>query len=156
MSTEICGVWKLRSYARRFLDTSEVRTDMLPHAYIIYTPGGHMMSVTVEENRLPPAGPVLTDDERIRLFSGIVSAYAGTYSIAGNVVTHAVELSWNEAWTGTRQERIFRVQGDTLVLETTPRTSGRDSRVFVNTLTWERVEALPAGIPAPPRHPSAA
>ena len=142
----ICGVWKLKSYSRRFLDTGEVRSDMLPQAYILYTPGGFMMSVTVEEKREPPAGAVLTDAERIRLFNSIVSAYAGTYSIAGNVVTHAVEISWNEAWTGTRQERYFAVRGDTLTLETTPRTSGRDSREFVNTLTWERVEALPAGI----------
>ena len=149
MTSDICGVWKLRSYARRFLDTGEVRTDMLPHAYILYTPGGFMMSVTVEENRQPPAGAVRTDAERIRLFNGIVSAYAGSYSIAGNVVTHNVEISWNEAWTGTRQERYFSVSGDTLILETTPRTSGRDSREFVNTLTWERVEALPAGIPTP-------
>ena len=142
----ICGVWKLRSYSRRFLDTGEVRSDMLPHAYILYTPGGFMMSVTVEENRAPPAGAVLTDAERIRLFNSIVSAYAGSYSIAGNVVAHAVEISWNEAWTGTRQERYFSVSGDTLTLETTPRTSGRDSREFVNTLTWERVEALPAAV----------
>ena len=61
----IAGVWKLKVYSRRFLDTGEIRSDMLPHAYIIYTPGGHMMSVTVEENRQPPAGPVLTDEERI-------------------------------------------------------------------------------------------
>lgn len=144
MKADICGVWKLRSYARRFLDTGEVRTDMLPHAYILYTPGGFMMSITVEEHREPPAGPVLTDAERIRLFNSIVSAYAGTYSIQGNVVTHQVEMSWNEAWTGTQQARYFAVSGDTLTLETTPRTSGRDAREFVNTLTWERVEALPA------------
>ena len=64
-------------------------------------------------------------------------------------MTHAVEISWNEAWTGTRQERYFSVSGDTLTLETTPRTSGRDSREFVNTLTWARIEALPAGIALP-------
>ena len=144
MNSDICGVWKLKAYSRRFLDTGEVRSDMLPRAYILYTPGGFMMSVTVEENRQPPAGPVLTDAERLRLFNSIVSAYTGTYSIAGNIVTHAVEISWNEAWTGTRQERFFSVQGGTLTLETTPRTSGRDSREFINTLTWERVEALPA------------
>ena len=144
MNNDLCGVWKLKAYSRRFLDTGEVLSNMLPHAYILYTPGGFMMSVTVEENRQPPAGAVLTDAERLRLFNSIVSAYAGTYAIAGNVVTHAVELSWNEAWTGTRQERFFSVQGDRLTLETTPRTSGRDSREFINTLTWERVEALPA------------
>ena len=52
------GVWKLKKYSRRFLDTGEVRSDMLPQAYILYTPGGFMMSITVEENRQPPAGEV--------------------------------------------------------------------------------------------------
>jgi hypothetical protein len=140
----IAGVWKLKSYTRRFLDTGEVRTDMLPHAYIMYTPGGYMMSVTVENDRKPPAGAVLTDEERVRLFNSIVSAYSGTYTVEGNKVTHAVELSWNEAWTGTEQVRYFSVDGDELTIETTPRTSGADARQFINKLVWDRVEALPA------------
>ena len=144
MSNSIAGVWKLKSYVRRYLDTGELRTDMLPHAYIMYTPGGYMMSVTVEENRAPPAGPVLTDEERIRLFNTIVSAYAGTYTVEGNQVTHAVEMSWNEAWTGTRQVRYFSVDGDQLTIETAPRTTSTDSREVVNTLVWDRVEALPS------------
>jgi hypothetical protein len=73
----IAGIWKLRSYSRRFLDTGEIKNDMLPDAYIMYSPAGYMMSITVEENREPPAGPILTDEERIRLFKTIVSAYAG-------------------------------------------------------------------------------
>ena len=141
-SHAITGVWKLRSYARRFLDTGETRHDMLPHAYIMYSPGGHMMSITVEENRHRPACGVLTDEERIHLFRTIVSAYAGTYVVDGDRVTHSVEMSWNEAWTGTQQVRRWSVAGDTLVLETTPRTAGTDSREFINTLTWERVEAF--------------
>lgn len=138
----IAGVWKLKAYSRRFLDTGEVRNDMLPHAYIIYTPGGHMMSVTVEENRAVPADAILTDAECIRLFKTIVSAYAGTYQVENDSVTHAVELSWNESWTGTRQVRHFRLDGDTMTLETTPRTAGAENRQVINTLTWERVEAL--------------
>ena len=120
---------------------------MLPDAYIMYSPGGHMMSVTIEENRRPPAGPVLTDEERIRLFKSIVSAYAGTYEVEDNKVTHHVEMSWNEAWTGTNQVRHFSVDGDTMILETTPRTTGTDSREFINTLIWERVEAFPQATP---------
>jgi hypothetical protein len=143
MTNPICGVWKLRAYSRRYLDTGEVRTDMLPHAYIMYTPGGYMMSVTVERDRPPPAGPILTDAERVRLFDGIVSAYAGTYATEGNMVTHNVEISWNEGWTGTQQRRFFSVVGDILTIETTPRTTGADSREFINTLTWDRVEAIP-------------
>jgi hypothetical protein len=64
MSNAIAGVWKLKSYSRRFLDTGEVRSDMAPHAYILYTAGGFMMSITVEGNRKPPASAVLTDEER--------------------------------------------------------------------------------------------
>jgi len=139
---DIAGVWKLRSYFRRYLDTGEVRNDMLPNAYLLYTPGGYVMSLTVEADRQPPAGPVFTDQECIRLLRSIMSAYIGTYTAEGNKVTHAVELSWNESWTGARLVRYFSVEGDTLTIETTPRTSGSDTREFINTLTWQRLEAL--------------
>ena len=101
------------------------------------------MSITVEENREPPAGDVLTDAERVRLFKSIISAYSGRYTVAGDTVVHDVEMSWNEAWTGTRQVRRFSVQGDELIIETTPRTAGNDTRQFINTLTWERTEGFP-------------
>ena len=141
----LAGIWKLISYSRRFLDTGEVRSNMLPDAYIMYSPGGYMMSVTVEENRPPPAGPVITDEECVRLFRTIVSAYAGTYELNSGEVTHHVEYSWNQLWTGTDQKRFCAIDGDTLTLTTSPRTTGTDTRQFVNTLTWELVEAfLPA------------
>ena len=145
------GVWKLKKYSRRFLDTGEVRSDLLPQAYILYTPGGFMMSITVEEKRAPPAGEVLTDEERVRLFKSIISAYSGTYVVEGDTVIHDVNLSWNEAWTGTKQMRLFKVTGDELVIETTPRTAGTDTRQFINTLTWERTEAFPVGMNGPRR-----
>ena len=144
MSDLIAGVWKLRTYTRRYLDTGEVRTDLLPHAYILYTAGGFMMSITVEGSREPPAGAVLTDEERVRLFNSIVSAYSGRYVVEGNKVIHTVDISWNEAWTGTQQVRYFKVEGDELTIETAPRTTSTDSREVVNTLVWDRVEALPA------------
>jgi Lipocalin-like domain len=147
-SVALAGIWKLRAYARRFLDTGEIKTDMLPHAYIMYSPGGHMMSITVEENRQPPAGTVVTDAECVSLYKSIVSAYAGTYEVRDGRVTHHVEMSWNELWTGTDQVRRYAVNGDTLTLETTPRTSGADAREFINTLTWRRVEAFPATVSA--------
>ena len=145
-TNSIAGVWKLKKYTRRFLDTGEVRSDMLPQAYILYTPGGYMMSITVEENRQSPADEVLTDAERVRLFKSIISAYSGSYTVEGDKVIHDVELSWNEAWTGTKQVRRFAVNGDELTIETTPRTAGTDTRQFINTLTWERTEGFPVGV----------
>ena len=102
----------------------------------------------LEEKREAPAGVVLTDEERVRLFKSIISAYSGRYTVEGDTVIHDVELSWNEAWTGTRQVRKFTVNGDELIIETTPRTAGTDTRQFINTLTWERTEAFP-GVATP-------
>jgi hypothetical protein len=45
------------------------------------------------------------------LFYSVLS-YAGTYSINGNVVTHHVDVSWNEPWTGSDQTRNVRLEGD--------------------------------------------
>ena len=101
-----------------------------------------MMSITVEENRLPPESAVLADDEHIRLFNSIISAYGGTHEVAGNTISDHVEMSWNEAWTGTDQVRHYSVPGDTLTIETTPRNTGTDGREFINTLNWKRVESL--------------
>ncbi len=50
-------------------------------------------------------------------------------------------------WTGTSHVRSYMVADDTLTLETKPRTAGTDSRQFINTLTWERVEAFPLVMP---------
>jgi hypothetical protein len=66
--------------------------------------------------------------------------------VEGDTVIHDVEMSWNESWTGTKQVRRFKVNGDELVIETTPRTAGTDTRQFINTLTWERTEAFPVAV----------
>ena len=113
-TNSIAGVWKLKKYTRRFLDTGEVRSDMLPQAYILYTPGGYMMSITVEENRQSPADEVLTDAERVRLFKSIISAYSGSYTVEGDKVIHDVELSWNEAWTGTKQVPVTSPEAEAM------------------------------------------
>ena len=72
------------------------------------------------------------------------SGHRGARVHCGSAPLSAAAWEDIRKWTGTRQERFFSVRGDRLTLETTPRTSGRDSREFINTLTWERVEALPA------------
>ena len=109
-----------------------------------------MMSITVEDGRKPPAGTVLTDEERVRLFNSIVSAYSGRYTVEGNKVIHAVDVSWNEAWTGTQQVRYFEVDGRRADDRDHAAHDRRRRREVINTLVWDRVEALPA-VEQPPR-----
>jgi Lipocalin-like domain len=43
-------------------------------------------------------------------------AYAGTYTVEDGKVTHYVDISWNQVWTGADEVRFYRVTGDTLVI----------------------------------------
>jgi hypothetical protein len=61
-------------------------------------------------------------------------AYAGRYSVeaeAGKVIHH-IDISWNEAWTGTDQIRLLELTGNTLTLS----THATDAHYLV---VWEKV-----------------
>jgi hypothetical protein len=68
-------------------------------------------------------------------------AYAGTYTIDGDKVSHHVDISWNQAWTGTIQVRQFRIDGDRLQIHSVPAKSFQDGRVIIAALEWTRVPA---------------
>jgi hypothetical protein len=115
------GTWALQSNTTEDLATGE-KTELLgahPGGYISYGPDCRMSAILIKEGRKTPSGPVPTDAERVELFSGLV-AYAGTYSIEGDKISHHVDASWNQSWTGTTQVRQFRIDGNTLRIETLP------------------------------------
>jgi hypothetical protein len=60
--------------------------------------------------------------------------YVGRYEVAGDTVTHKVEVSLNPAWIGTAQMRHATLDGDRLILSPPPDASGARARI-----TWQRV-----------------
>ena len=64
--------------------------------------------------RLPPA-----DDEKIALFDTMF-AYSGTHTVEPDRVIHHLDMSWNEAWSGTEQVWFCTIQGKILTLTSTP------------------------------------
>ena len=52
----------------------------------------------------------MTDRERTELFDSL-TAYSGTYSFDGKSITHHLDISWNEIWTGTDQMRDVKLDG---------------------------------------------
>jgi hypothetical protein len=80
------------------------------------------------------------DEERIKLHQ-TMAAYAGTYTLESDKVIHHVDISWNEAWTGTDQVRFYKVDGNTLTITTAPYTSPYDGRESRSVLVWEKVKA---------------
>jgi lipocalin-like protein len=141
MREQLMGTWKLVSATREEIP-SGARFDQLgasPIGYINYAPDGRMMAIIARGDRTRPAGPRATSAEADALFKSVLS-YAGTYSISGNEVTHHVDVSWNEAWTGTDQTRIFRLDGDQLQLSTRPSPDPLDGKMSVRSMVWQRVK----------------
>jgi Lipocalin-like domain len=110
-----------------------------PSGSLSYTPDCRMSAILVKESREGPAALVATDPESIGLYRGLI-AYAGSYAIDGHTITHHIEDSWNQAWTGTTQVSQFNIDGKSLYVRTglskSPMTGKQSSTVFI----WTRVE----------------
>jgi hypothetical protein len=78
-------------------------------------------------------------DERAEAFS-TSTAYTGTYTFAGDRVTHHVEVATNPDWVGADQLRFPKIDGNRLTITTPPLPTRPDGKLRVSTLVWERVE----------------
>ena len=99
-----------------------------------------MYTIAVEEGRKAPASLVATEAESIELYGGLFS-YAGTYSIQGNKISHYIDASWNQAWTGTTQ--VPRVQNRWEYVAHQDGAIGEPAdrqRELSRVLTWTKVE----------------
>jgi hypothetical protein len=141
MDNRIVGTWRIVSVTAEDLETGERRDAWgpEPQGYINYAPDGRVMVVNVGSDRKKPAGAKATREEAADLFESML-AYAGTYTVEGDRVTHHIDVSWNESWTGTKQVRIARFDGDRVHLSTLPDadlvTGKRGQRV----MTWQKVK----------------
>jgi hypothetical protein len=55
------------------------------------------------------------------------------------VITHHIDVSWNESWTGTEQKRIARFEGNRVFLSTPPSLDPITGTMTVRTMTWEKL-----------------
>jgi hypothetical protein len=97
-----------------------------------------MYAVITWENRIKPREVVPTDEERIKLFSTVIS-YAGTYTFDAEKVIHHVDISWNQSWTGTDQVRFYKLDGNTLTITTPLNKNFVDGREGRSILVWEKL-----------------
>jgi Lipocalin-like domain len=67
------------------------------------------------------------------------TAFSTTYTIDGNEITHHVDVSWNESWTGTAQTRIARFEGNRVYLSTPPSLDPITGATSVRTMTWAKL-----------------
>lgn len=135
------GTWKLQSLTTEDLETGQKAEPLGPHpsGYLTYGPDCRMAVAIVKDDRKGPAALVPTDAEKIDLYDGLI-AYAGTYAVDGDKVSHHVDVSWNQAWTGTTQVRQFTIDGNTLHIRTKPAKNPSTGKQGTADLVWTKVE----------------
>ena len=138
----VLGTWKLKSFVREVTATGEKINQYGEHpsGYLGYSADGRMYAVITADNRIKPSDVNLTDEQRVKLHQTL-QAYAGTYTVQADRVIHHVDISWNEAWTGTDQVRFFKLDGNILTITTAPNKSPLDGREGRGVLVWEKVKA---------------
>jgi len=135
------GAWTLLSMETEDLETGQKHNllGVHPSGYLSYGPDCRMSAILVKESREGPAALVATDPESIELYRGLI-AYAGSYAIDGYKITHHIEASWNQAWTGTTQVSQFSIDGKSLYVRTGPSKSPVTGRQSSTVFIWVRVE----------------
>lgn len=143
----LVGVWQLLSITA--IDPQgDVETPFGPHPVgsLTYSADGHMTVIFAQGNRPGlsggPSSPfalgAVPAAELAQAFA-TVSAYAGTYTIAGNSVYHHLTVATLPDRAGTTLVRHFQLEHQRLTL-TTP-SSGETGPVTVYQLVWERAPA---------------
>jgi len=137
----LIGTWKLISAVREEVPSGAM-TDLFgpePIGFLNYGADGRMLTLIVRKERKRPAGFPVTADEAAGLFRSLMS-YGGTWELRGNEVFHYVDISANELWTGTDQQRFFKFDGNRLALTTPVNPDPIDGKVSVRSMVWEKVE----------------
>lgn len=136
----IVGTWHLVSFTEQDLATGSVTFPFGPRAKaaVIYTAAGNVITIFAASDRTPPSAAQATDQEAVALYRSMI-AFAGRYELAGDKLIYHPEISWNEAWNGTRQERLFEIADDQLEVRSVPAVSALTGARTVFSLIWKRV-----------------
>jgi Lipocalin-like domain len=97
-----------------------------------------MMLVVKEQRPAPPEPEKMTDQQRADLFKTMI-AYGGAYTFDGKTLTSHLDVTWNQAWTGTDIVRHVTLEGRKLVLMADPHKSYVDGNVISAVMMFEKV-----------------
>jgi Lipocalin-like domain len=83
-----------------------------------------------------PRQSTAANDSR-KAFNGVARQQRAYH---GDKVSHHIDTSWNQAWTGTTQVRQFTIDGNTLHIRRMPAKNPLTGRLGTADLIWTKVE----------------
>ena len=141
INEELVGTWRLVRFTRTIVATGEALDTFgkAPSGFIQFGHEGRMMMLVTKDPRpSPPEPEKMTDQERADLFKTMI-AYGGTYTFDGKTMTSHLDVTWNQAWTGTEIVRHVTLEGNKLILTADAHKSYVDGNVISAVMTFEKV-----------------
>lgn len=134
----LTGSWRLTAFELEMPDGTKSHPygeDLT--GYLFYNDEGFMSAafMNAERGRVPDGE--LSEAAKASTYDQFM-AYSGPYEVNGDKIRHFVEVSSLEVWTGTVQERWYKIDGNRLELLTQALSVG--SEAPVGRLVWEREE----------------
>ena len=107
----LTGLWRLVPYEVEVRKDGEKLPVMGAHptGYAYFTPESRVFFVLTGEGRKPAE----TEAERAALMSTLVS-YSGRFRLDGDSWTADLDVAWDPKWVGTKQTRMFKLDGERL------------------------------------------
>ena len=141
----LIGTWKQLSGTMVEEGSASSRSNLsaAPNGFVNFSADGRLILLSTDSARKKPAGEVPTAAEAEALYRSMI-AYAGTYEIEGNKVTYHLEATWNESWTGSKQVRFWKVDGDLLTVTTPEIVNPLTGKRSVFKLTFRKIAGRPA------------
>jgi hypothetical protein len=138
---ELAGVWRLRSYSLRDVDTSELFHPFgaRPNGVLILLPEGRMSALLTAEAQEQPASEADEADAFRRMI-----AYSGRFRVEPpDKIVATVDVAWSAPWVGSRQVRKFALDGDALDIISAPtRSPFTGDSLVEGVISWVREQAL--------------
>lgn len=143
----LLGTWKLISASAIHADGTVIPEiyGEDPIGYITYTTDGHMMVMFSRSNRPPLSKPVqspfreledIPNEELARAFTSF-NAYAGTYTLNDNTVSHYLVIASIPNRVNTTLVRTFTIDNNRLTLRTPEIISDGIAKAFE--LIWQQI-----------------
>ena len=142
ITSPIVDLWKLTGTTTKNVATGvmERQYGEHPSGYQLFTKGGHMIFISVADNRKPPSQTVPTAAERAALFDAIV-AYGGTYKVDGSKVLIHIDTHTVPPFPETVDRTYtMEINGNKLTLTADPFVAGTTGQRIISIRTFERAE----------------
>jgi len=136
------GVWRVANYTATDPKSGAITQPFGPdpQGLAIYTAKGHMSVLVASGHRVSStASGNRRNEERAQLLDSMY-AYAGTYTVNGDIVTIHIESAWQPSWVGTDKIRTLKMDQHSLTVTTAPMVSPVDGRTYVSVTSFSRIE----------------